>query len=136
MDEGTPPPPRPGPGRIAIDLAAGALLGAVAFLGPAALGLAGRDRGSLLQTAAEGVGVPALAGLFVVGILLGFVGVLKPVVHGLSTMAAMPVLMFADMVRDPSSHNLLPFELGFYALYGMLAAAGAWIARALLSRSR
>ena len=134
MDEETPPLPRPGRGRSGIDLAVGAALGAAAFLGPAALGLAGRDRGSLLQTAAEGVGVPALAGLFVVGLLLGFVGVLKPVVHGLSTMAAMPVLLFTDIARDPSSHNLLPFELGFYALYGMVAAAGTWIVRALMAR--
>lgn len=122
--------------RVLLEVGVGAALGAAAFLGPALLGWAGRDRGSVLQTAVEGVGVPALAGLFVVGLLLGSVGTLKPLLHGFSTMAAMPLLVVVDIAKDSSSHNMLPFELGAYALYALVAVVGAALARALVARAR
>lgn len=45
---------------------------------------------------------------------------------GAGTVLAFPALILVEMVRDPTSHNLLPFELLFYCVLGVpgLLAAG------------
>ncbi len=52
-----------------------------------------------------------------------------PLLVGISTMALFPVLSIAEMVADPTSHNLWPFEWFFYALETLPGILGAFLGR-------
>jgi hypothetical protein len=46
----------------------------------------------------------------------------------MAVMAAMPVVIVADVLVDPTSHNLFPFELVIYGVLSVLALVGALVA--------
>jgi hypothetical protein len=55
----------------------------------------------------------------------------RPLAIGLCTVAALPLVALAEMVSDPTSHNLWPFE---FVIYGFMAApgfVGAYLGRRL-----
>jgi hypothetical protein len=66
-------------------------------------------------------------------ILIGVIGgnVARPLSPwwALTTMTAFPLWAFVEMLRDPTSHNLWPIEFALYGLEGLLAVAGAALAR-------
>ena len=73
--------------------------------------------------------------LFASGIMLGLIFSIKshhPLIFGFATMAAFPVLAFADMAQNPYTHNLWPIEFVMYGLVSLLAVGGAYAGRALL----
>jgi hypothetical protein len=121
--------------RRLVEFAVGAALGLGALVVPVLFGWV--DRGSnrgILQAGVEELGVAASGLLFVAGLALGLFGTCKPWVHGASTMAALPLMIVRDGIVDPTSHNLLPFELAIYAAISVLAMAGAWAGRFLRGR--
>jgi hypothetical protein len=59
-------------------------------------------------------------------------------VASIAVMAAMPVVIVADVLVDPTSHNLFPVELVIYGVLSVLALVGALVAakvRRILRRS-
>ena len=82
----------------------------------------------------EGMSLLTLILLFASGIMLGLsfsIHPLDPLVFGIATMAALPALAFAEMVQNPYSHNLWPFEFAIYGFVSLFAVGGAYAGRAL-----
>jgi hypothetical protein len=80
----------------------------------------------LLRDAVEGIGLTQLVLLFAVGVVLGLVSTSRALLLGAAAISALPVAAFAEMIKDPGSHNLFPFEFAFYAFYGFVVACGAF----------
>lgn len=80
----------------------------------------------VITNAQEHLGLWQLVLLFVVGLLLGllFLKQRAPFLGALAV-AALPLAAVAEMVADPTSHNLWPVEFMFYAFYGAIVATGA-----------
>jgi hypothetical protein len=72
--------------------------------------------------------------LFCSGVFLGYRFVERPFIIGMSTMAAFPFFIFAEIFVRPTSHNLWPFEFLLYAFIGLIAVAGAFIGKYIRSR--
>ncbi|HWL94554.1 MAG TPA: hypothetical protein VNT79_13610, partial [Phycisphaerae bacterium] len=83
----------------------------------------------LVRTAIEGLSALAFVFLFISGLILGALCPKHPVRLGLCTMAAFPLLAFAEMVTDSTSHNLWPIEFVMYGVMSLAAVCGAYIAR-------
>lgn len=113
--------------RTAAEVALGAALG----LGALALGALRPAGTPAPKSAMDGLSLLSLGAVFAAGLLLGVVGSLRPVVAGLWTMALAPIGIVRDVVADPTSHNLWPFELVGYGALAMLAAGGAFMGRRL-----
>ena len=82
----------------------------------------------------EGMSLLTLILLFASGIMLGLsfsIHPLHPLVFGFATMAAFPALAFVEMVQNPYSHNLWPFEFAIYGFVSLFAVGGAYAGRAL-----
>jgi hypothetical protein len=79
----------------------------------------------VVRNAVEHVGLPALGFLVVVGLLLGAVSQLQPLKLGAAAILFLPLAAIAEIVADPTSHNLWPLEFVIYGLYGCLVAGGA-----------
>lgn len=82
----------------------------------------------LLATGVEHMSLPTLGLLFLSGVLLG--GVFRHEASWLASvlvMAAMPVVALAELVKDGSSHNLLPLELVMYGALTVLTLLGAGV---------
>jgi hypothetical protein len=60
-----------------------------------------------------------------IGVGVGFVAPRSGWKCALATTAVFPVLALRDMILDPTSHNLLPFEFALYAALALLAAVPA-----------
>ena len=75
--------------------------------------------------------------LFISGVILSVVFVAKslhalhPLLLGLMTMAAFPVLAIAEMVKSSFSHNLWPIEFVFYGILSGFAIGGTYTGYAL-----
>jgi hypothetical protein len=82
----------------------------------------------VIRNAQEHLGVWQLVLFFLVGLVLGVVSQTRALVLGALAVVALPLAAFAEMVADPTSHNLWPFEFMFYAFYGVIVAAGAALA--------
>ncbi len=103
-------------------------------LGPAVLVIADfLDRGPAngsgtvpaLSAAIEGLCATSFVGLAVLGAALG-VCTRAPVWQlALASVLVFPLLVIPDYIADPTSHNLLPFELGLYAVLAFVVGAGA-----------
>lgn len=59
---------------------------------------------------------------------------LPAVVVGISMLALLPVAAVAEMMADPTSHNLWPLEFAMYAVISLAPAAGAALGRIGWSR--
>lgn len=79
----------------------------------------------------DGLQLISLPILFGIGLLLGLVFPRAASRLGMFSVAVLPVVALVEMAKDPSSHNLFPIEFLFYALYGLLAVAGAALGRRL-----
>lgn len=83
----------------------------------------------LLRTAIETIGLEQLGLLLLAGVLLGFVTQKRMWLLGLAAIAPLPVAAVLEMLVDPSSHNLFPFEFLLYGLYSLIVVAGLVAAR-------
>jgi len=96
------------------------LAGACAAAGWAAVWLPwwlARDLGSTRATnPIDGMQLVTLGLLAAIGVGAGLLAPRRGWVCALATLAVLPVLVLIDLVRDPTSHNLLPFELAGYAV--------------------
>lgn len=89
----------------------------------------------LLRTGIEKLGWPALLLLLALGIAGGLLSPVRARWLGLASVALLPLAAFAEMAKDPTSHNLIPFELGMYAFLSIAAGFGARGARWVRARA-
>ncbi|OGU46170.1 MAG: hypothetical protein A2X68_10700 [Ignavibacteria bacterium GWC2_56_12] len=82
----------------------------------------------VIRNAQENIGVTEFVLLLVVGFVLGHVSRMPALLLGGAAVILLPFAALAEMVADPTSHNLWPLEFMFYAFYGAVAAAGAGLA--------
>ena len=99
------------------------------------------DISPLVRTGIEKMGATTLVFLFLSGFLLGilfsfqkFLKGLQPVFLGVATFAAFPILTFAEMAKNPYSHNLFPIEFAVYLFLALVPTGGAFAGRRLLRR--
>lgn len=109
-----------------------AVAGIGAFVVPTALSPASSRVSAplfpLLRTAIEHMTWQPLVALGFIGLLAGAFTRLPVVVIALSSVALLPVAMFAEIFADPTSHNLFPFELVYDAILALPALIGASVA--------
>ena len=86
------------------------------------------------QNPVDGFQPVSLVLLLGVGLLGGFAAPRVAPWWAVLTVAALPVIAFAEIARDPTSHNLFPFEFVFYVVLSLVAVLGAALARAFLRR--
>jgi hypothetical protein len=82
----------------------------------------------VLATGVEHMSALILVLLFASGAILG--GAFKHAASwaaSMVVMAAMPPFILADVIVDPTSHNLFPFELAMYGALSVLALLGAGV---------
>jgi hypothetical protein len=89
----------------------------------------------VVRNAQEHLGLWQLVLFFTVGLVLGFGSSIRALLLGAAAIILLPLAAFVEMVADPTSHNLFPFEFMFYAFYGVIVAAGAWVAHRAGRRS-
>lgn len=86
-----------------------------------------------LRTAIETTRLESFIALGVVGFLAGLFCRLRCIWIGLACVTLFPLAAFAEIAKDPTSHNLIPFEIVMYGLYSLLpllaGAAGRGIRR-------
>ncbi len=121
------------PARAAIELTASAVAGFAAFLVPLIIvpppKLFASPLFPLVRTSVENPRIASFVGLAVVGVCGGFFGRCSWVLLGLVTMGIFPLCALAEIVKDSTSHNLLPFELIMYGFFSFAAVIGAGIGR-------
>ena len=88
----------------------------------------------LVRSGIEGISLLTLVFLFVSGLLLGFFGRGHPFLLGIATMALLPLLAIAEMVVEPTSHNVWPLEFMMYGFVSFSAVFGACIGRLVKSK--
>jgi hypothetical protein len=117
---------------------AAALLGLAAVVGAAVLTDAPRHDASVFPLVARGVeefGRVSLELLFIVGLGVGLFRGASPLLTGLCTMAAFPLISLLEIAIDPTSHSLVPIEWFIYLVESLPGIAGAyaahWIRRTL-----
>src|SRR6185295_1723993 len=102
------------------------VLGLVAMVAPVLLWPPARHYDAplfpLIRDAVEGVGLPQLLLLFAAGVVLGLVSTSRAWLLGIAAISALPLVAVAEMIQDPTSHNLFPIEFATYAFYGFLVA--------------
>jgi hypothetical protein len=120
---------------VAASLAAAAVLGCLGVLGAVLLRAKVHSYQAplfpLVRTAIEGFSIGSVAALGVVGFLVGLFRQAPWFVIGLSTMALFPLFSIAEMLVDPTSHNLFPLEWAMYAVATTPAILGAYAATRL-----
>jgi hypothetical protein len=117
---------------IGLSVFAAPCLGLAAFLFPVwRLGEEAGQEGfySLLKASIEQASGLSFLILLLSGVVLGFFGRGSVPLLGSMTMAAFPALAVAQMLRDPSSHNLWPLEFLMYGVISVVAWAGVWAGR-------
>jgi hypothetical protein len=87
----------------------------------------------LIRDAVEGVGVPQLLLLFIVGIVLGLVTTSRAWILGGLAIAVLPIVTVLELVKESCSHNLFPFEFAMYAVHGVVVVCGVLAIRWLLT---
>lgn len=94
----------------------------------------------LIGTGIENLSLNGISFLFLSGIVLGFLCPKRAWLWGLGTMFLFPVLAFAEMIADPYSHNLWPFEFIIYGLMTIPGIGGAytgiWVRKMLFNQSQ
>ena len=82
----------------------------------------------LLATGVKHMSFTTLGLLFLSGVLLsGAFSGKGSWVASFLVLAAMPVVILAEGIADPSSHNLFPFELVMYGALSLITLLGAGI---------
>jgi hypothetical protein len=85
----------------------------------------------LLRTGIEGASSLTYILLFLGALGLGTALRISPWLLGVFCMAGFPLLAFAEMVYDPSSHNLWPIEFLIYAGTSVVSITGAFVGDAV-----
>ena len=75
----------------------------------------------LIRTGTEEFSFFTACCLVISGFIIGFLNPKHPWRWGLATMSLFPILAIIEMVVDPYSHNLWPFE---FLMYGVLTVPG------------
>ena len=73
-----------------------------------------------------------VAALFLIGLLLSLAFPRHWKAAGFSTMLVFPVLALVEMVVDPHTHTLFPFEFALYGFFTLFSVAGAALGGLLL----
>ena len=84
----------------------------------------------VVRTAVEELSWLALILLFASGLPLGSLSSspIQPLVFGVLTTVALPLLAVAEIIVAPRSHNLWPFEFLIYIILSLPAVVGAYLA--------
>jgi hypothetical protein len=90
----------------------------------------------VLRNAQEHVGAWQLVLFFVAGLALGFLFSSRALLLGAAAVILLPLAAVAEMLVDPASHNLFPFEFLIYAAYGAIVATGSALAHRMVRRRR
>ena len=85
----------------------------------------------LIRTGIEGISIWSLGFLLLSGFGVKLLSNLPGWIIGYTTMALFPIMAISEMIVDSSSHNMLPFEFIFYALYTVPAIIGAYLAQGI-----
>jgi len=85
----------------------------------------------LLRASLEDPRRSSFVAIFIVGLLAGFLTRLPIKVIGLAAMTLFPIAAFADIAKDGTSHNLIPFEIVVYLLYSIVPLLGGLTGRSL-----
>ena len=80
----------------------------------------------LIRTGIEGISMYSFIFLFFSGAIVNYFSDLSFWKIGLMSMALFPIATFCEMIADPSSHNMFPFEFIFYGIYTIPAITGAF----------
>lgn len=116
-----------------IVLGAAAVLGVVAIVTPVALEPTMQVYDAplfpLLRSAVEGLGFASILFLLVLGFLLGLIDKVPPILLGPATLALFPLAAVAEVLVDPTSHNLFPIECMLYVVLSIPATIGAFLGR-------
>ena len=64
-----------------------------------------------------------------VGLVLGLIWRGRAFVIGLLAVSGFPAAAIAEVLKDPTTHNLFPFELAIYGVFGLVVATGAVVVR-------
>jgi hypothetical protein len=65
------------------------------------------------------------------GLAVGSFRRASPLLIGMCTMAAFPLISIVEIVIDPASHSLLPIEWFLYLLESLPGIAGAYLAQSI-----
>ena len=102
-----------------------AVLGALAVTAPVLLGdrthLPPAPISGVVRAAVENAGIAAVLGLILAGAVARYFVAASIWLVGFGTVAVLPVFAFAEMLVDPTSHNLWPIE---FVIYGIGAIPG------------
>ena len=80
-----------------------------------------------IRSGIEGLSLFSLFLLIVAGFAVTCGSELSPMLVGLLTMAGLRVLALLEMIVDPSSHNLWPFEFGIYLILALAPMIGGYV---------
>lgn len=112
-------------------LSAAAFAGVLAVILPVALNPTLRHYDaplfSWVRTGWEGAGLLTVFLLGLAGLGVALISRTRPLVLGIATMALFPVMSVAEVVVDPTSHNLLPLEWLMYLAATAPGIAGAYL---------
>lgn len=79
---------------------------------------------------------PTMALLAMSGIIIGFLTKRLCVFLGMSSILVFPSVAIYEMVRDPTSHNLWPFEFVIYFAFSIPAIVGACVGKKIAERKK
>jgi hypothetical protein len=88
----------------------------------------------VIRNAQERFGLWQLVLFFVVGVVLGLLSSSRALLLGATAVVLLPLAALAEVVADPTSHNLWPIEFMFYAFYGLIVATGAALSHQAVRR--
>jgi hypothetical protein len=82
----------------------------------------------LVRAGVESFGLLSAFLLFLAGAIVGARRPPRAWLWGMATLLPLPLLALAEVLVDPTSHNLLPLEFASYVVLAMPAAVGAELA--------
>jgi len=83
----------------------------------------------IVREAVENVRPGSFIALAIVGLLAGVLASAHWVLLGLAAVVLFPLCTIAEMIADPTSHNLFPFEFVMYAVFSIPAVVAAGLGR-------
>ena len=121
--------------RGLVEAAITALAGFAAFISPIVLTPPGvlpkAPLFPLVRESVEHLRPASFIALAVAGLLAGLLARLSWPLLGLAAVALFPMCMIAELLADPTSHSLFPFELAMYGMFSIPAILAAGLGRIL-----
>ena len=106
-----------------------AIAGYVVFIVPVLVAPLPRHMASVLfqmySDAVYSAGWANLVLLFILGVGLGQFVSKRSGLTGCASVVLLPILAIIEMIKDPTSHNLFPFEFITYAFFGGIVLIGS-----------